>query len=262
MPPPFPGIDPYIEGQGRWRDFHTSFNTYLRDALSDRLPDDYEAVLEERFVLLSNEEQQAVYADVGVVRMPGGPAAVRAAEGTGGGAAVIEPVTIPHRIVAPEPERIVSVEIRRFPDRELVAVIELLSPTNKLAGAGRNEYLGRRRQLLLQDIHLIELDFLLEGPRLPMKRPLPAGDAYAFVSRADRRPDCDVYAWPLRSALPEIPVPLRGPDPDVRLDLAAVYAKTHELGRYARRLKYGEPLNLPLDPATLSWAEGKPDEAR
>ena len=41
MPNPFPGIDPDVEGQLTWRDFHTAFLTYLRDAINDRLPDRY-----------------------------------------------------------------------------------------------------------------------------------------------------------------------------------------------------------------------------
>ena len=40
------------------------------------------------------------------------------------------------------------------------------------------------------------------------------------LSRADRRPDADVYAWTVRDPLPSIPIPLLPPDPDVR-DLPA-----------------------------------------
>ena len=47
MRSPFPGMDPYLEDQGRWPDFHASTITYCRDALSDCLPDDYVAQMGE-----------------------------------------------------------------------------------------------------------------------------------------------------------------------------------------------------------------------
>ena len=46
MPNPFPGIDPYVEGQLTWRDFHAPFLTYLRDSINRRLPPRYSAVIE------------------------------------------------------------------------------------------------------------------------------------------------------------------------------------------------------------------------
>ena len=40
-----------------------------------------------------------------------------------------------------------------------MTVIELLSPTNKYAGPHREQYLGKRKELL-QSRHLVELDLL------------------------------------------------------------------------------------------------------
>ena len=40
MPSPFPGIDPYLESQGYWPDFHARFITYCRDALNEILAGD------------------------------------------------------------------------------------------------------------------------------------------------------------------------------------------------------------------------------
>ncbi|MGO8899337.1 MAG: DUF4058 family protein [Isosphaeraceae bacterium] len=47
MRSPFPGMDPYLEDQGRWPDFHASTITYCCDALNDCLPDDYVAQMGE-----------------------------------------------------------------------------------------------------------------------------------------------------------------------------------------------------------------------
>ena len=69
---------------------------------------------------------------------------------------------------------------------------------------------------------LIVLDLLLAGSRLPMERALPPGDYFALVARAERRPDCDVFAWTVRDPLPTIPIPLLAPDPEIVVDLAPI----------------------------------------
>src|SRR5207237_290982 len=114
------------------------------------------------------------------------------------GVATLEPVTIPLTIL--EGPKEVYIEILHRPERSLVTVLELLSPANKEL-PGRTEYLAKRRSLLYQDVHLVELDLLHRGRRLLFQKPLPAGDCYYFVSRAERRPECQVYSWPLRQAL-------------------------------------------------------------
>jgi hypothetical protein len=255
MPARFPGIDPYIESQHYWPDFHQTFLTYLREAISDRLPEDYEARLDERVNLVENEDADRVLSirpDVAVTHRPG-------MSRPEGGVAVLEPVTIP--TVMMDEDRQAFLKVLHRPDRKLVAVVELLSPANKV-NPGHRDYLARRNALLWQDVHLVELDFLSGGQRLPMRLPLPAGDFYALVAHADRRPDCEVYAWTLRDRLPTILIPLLGGDPSVLLDLASVYATAFERGRYARSIAYRESLaELNLDPETRSWAEGRGREA-
>src|SRR5947209_4040757 len=86
-------------------------------------------------------------------------------------------------LIAPLPSLEVArepyIEILRRSDRTVVTVIELLSPDNK-SGAGCGQYLAKRDALLLSTVHVIELDFLIGGRRLPMGGPLPPGDFYAL----------------------------------------------------------------------------------
>jgi len=146
------------------------------------------------------------------------------------------------------------IEIRRRPDRFLVAVIELLSPSNK-EPPGDRLYSRKRLELIHQAVHLVELDFLIGGKRLAMEDELPTGHYYALVSRAERRPLSDGYAWSIRDPLPTIPIPLLAPDPDVPLDLAATFATVFQRGRYDRSIDYRAPLDLPLGAADRAWAE-------
>ena len=52
MPSPFPGMDPYLESQGYWQDFHTSFLTYLPPSPYRGLARHYGAFIEERIDLV------------------------------------------------------------------------------------------------------------------------------------------------------------------------------------------------------------------
>ena len=234
MGSPFPGMDPYLEHPAWWPDFHLDFIGSLRAHLNARLPTHYSARAQEsvRLVEVPPEGQTRVlFPDVSVTgerHVPGSGSESAAAPA---GVATLEPVTLPLPLV--EEVREHWIEITRQPDRELVGVVEVLFPWNK-TGRGHGEYLAKRADLLRQAIHLIELDLLLGGERLPMGRPLPAGDYYALVSHAERRPNSQVYAWRLRDPLPKVTVPLRAPDADVSLDLGDVFRVTYERGAYER----------------------------
>ena len=135
-----------------------------------------------------------------------------------------------------------------------MAVLELLSPSNK-EEPGRSVYLARRNTLLYCDVHLVELDLLLKGQRIPLAEAYPPGDYFALVADGTRRWDCDVYAWTMRQPLPAIPIPLRAPDLAVRVDLAAVFTLTYERGRYAPSLDYAQPPPISLQGDELSWVQ-------
>jgi hypothetical protein len=199
-------------------------------------------------VELPDEQIRVMRPDLAKVqRLASSPAPQAAA-----GALALEPVSVPVAIL--EEFRQAYIEILHRPSRTLVAVLELLSPGNK-AEPGRGDYLVKRNAIFRQPVHLVELDLLVGGRRLPMARRLPAGDYYALVARGDRRPDCDVYAWTVRQPLPSFRVPLLAPDPDILIDSAAVYTTAYERGRFARSIEYVAPLSVPLGPDDRAWAE-------
>lgn len=238
MPSPFPGMDPYLEDPSYWGDFHDRFLTYLSDMLNDTLPDDYVARLNQRVQVVDRDEGRvvAMVPDVQISRDQGGRAAPQATGG--GGAITLEPVTLP--LVELDEHRTRYVEIRHGSSHELVTIVELLSPSNK-QGTDHFLYLNKRQETFHQDVHLLELDLLLAGTRPPLGAPLPPGDYYAFLSRADRRFTCEVFAWSLRDRLPTLPVPLRSPSPDQPIDLQRLFEAAYDRGRYGRILPYAEP---------------------
>jgi hypothetical protein len=212
------------------------------------------AQLGERFrsIELSEGKSRSVRPDVAVVERPG-HATRRVALSAGTRTTeTLEPVTIPLPTVETELQE-VWIEIRRRARRTPVTVIELLSPTNR-TGDGFVDYKLKRQSLIRQRVHLIEIDLLLGGRRLPMGKALPPGDYYAFVSRAPRRPNCEVYAWTVRNPLPMIPIPLSKPDPDVIADLRGVFTTAYDKGRYARLIDYQSTPTVMRSHASRAWA--------
>ena len=102
--------------------------------------------------------------------------------------------------------------------------------------------------------HLVELDLLRGGLRLPTISELPPGDCSAVVSRSRRRPRAELYPWRLDQPLPSIPVPLKEGDPDVMLELQAAFATVYDRARYGLSLNYSAPLEPPLSDSDASWA--------
>lgn len=258
MPSRFPGMDPYIEATGIWSSFHQLFLATCAEQLNERLPEGYAAILNERVQLLGDEDvdvsPKGTGPDVTVLR---DPRAARAGDHVGTSVATLEAQTIAQSTVewldAPKQP---FVEILRLPEHRVVTCVELLSPRNKRRGGeDRLAYLAKRRTTLFHRVHLVEVDLLVGGHRLPLLAPLPAGDYFAFISRRERSHQCEVYAWGVRDALPTIPIPIEPEDADVGLDLARAFSRVFDAGRLARLLRYaGAPPNGLSEPAR-SWVQ-------
>lgn len=253
MPSPFPGMDPYIDGQGWWG-FCTQYIAQLQRALQPLVRPRYVVFIEEHVYLVAvpGNETGRARPDAVIAERP--PAAARAGSGAAGGVALLEaPVTL--RLPQVESERQVYLEIRRRDTGRVVCVIELLSPINKARGFGQQEYLTKRAACLQSPAHMIELDLLRGGERLPMEAPLPQAAFYVLISHADRRPDCGVWPIGLRDRLPTIPVPLSGDTSPVRLDLQAALDIVYDEAGYADMLDYEHGAEPPLLSEEAAWAD-------
>lgn len=249
MPSPFPGMNPYLEQADVWHDFHQSFIPLIREILSAQVRPAYMVRVEEYLFIheLGELERDRIgRSDVSVTRNPAGGGVQTA------GALPAAPSR--SRWTPPvDVERHSFVEVRDRHDRGLVTVIELLSPSNKRPGADRTQYLAKRRQLWHSPAHLVEIDLLRGYPRLPLDE-LPECDYSVMVSRAEKRPEVDLWPLRLRDRLPEIPVPLRPPDPDARLDLQAVLHRVYDAAGYEDYI-YGTDPEPPLAAADVAWAQ-------
>src|ERR1041385_4849596 len=136
MPSPFPGMDPYLEDRQLWPDVHLSLIVAIRDALAPQVEPDYYVRIE-----------------------------------TGGVAVLTAPVASAVIVWLPqfEPLRERYLEIVDARTHEVITAIELLSPTNKIAGPGRREYEAKRQQVLTTLTNLVEIDLLRIGRPLAME---------------------------------------------------------------------------------------------
>jgi Protein of unknown function (DUF4058) len=251
MPSPFPGMNPYLEQEDVWHDFHERFIPLLATLLGGQLRPRYIVKIDEHIYVheLAAESRRLIgRADVSVGRPSPEPAHEPAARSATG---LLEaPAQV--RLPAVDRERLSYVEIRDRRDRELVTVVELLSPANKYLGPDREQYLAKRMQVLNGPAHLVEIDLLRGGP------PLPAADrpdcSYSIlVSRVEYRPDAAFWPIALRERLPVIPVPVRAPDSDARIDLQAVLDRIYDDACYADYIYEGNP-HPRLDGDDAAWA--------
>jgi hypothetical protein len=250
MASPFPGMDPYIEGQ-EWEDFHFRFIHALAGGLDPYLPPNYVTRVEKRvYVERPGDEPPAQpRPDVAVIRKTPSVAA-----GVEDAALSEPPFSIPLLIPIDQEEPYLEIRLRE--SGELVTSIELLSPSNKRArGDGWHEYLTKREQILRSWTHLVEIDLLRGGQRLPMATSLPPGDYFVMLSRVRRRPMADVWPFTLRDPMPRIPIPLSKPDADIPLDLQSAFEEVYRMGRYESSLDYAHGAVPPLSAEEQVWAD-------
>jgi hypothetical protein len=252
MPSPFPGMNPYLEQEGIWPQFHGRFIFAVADALTAQLDPRYLVMPEEQlFIHEAPAEQRRLIGRADAAISPAGPVGPGEPAGRSASATIAAPLetTLPDADVV----RQFFLEIRDHSGGDVIAVVELLSPSNKRVGPDRDAYLRKRLRLLRSRTHLVEIDLLRGGPRMPSDG-LPPCDYTVMVSRAERRPRAETWALTLRERLPVIPVPLRPPDADARLDLQECLHRVYDAARYGTYLYRGEP-DPPLSPADQAWAQ-------
>jgi hypothetical protein len=249
MPSPFPGMNPYLEQPEVWHDFHQAFITALRSALTPQIRPNYVARIDDHIYIheLAGEKRYLLgRSDVSVLESGIGVAVASA-----------------HTVVAPTYGHIFPgvdqihesfIEIRDRESRELITVVELLSPSNKTPGSDREQYLGKRKAILAGSSHLVEIDFLRGGNRMPVEG-LAACDYVVLVSRSYERPRVELWPVGLRERLPLIPVPLRRGDRDATIDLQQVLHEQFDAAGYADYIYRGHPQPR-LSDADAAWASG------
>jgi hypothetical protein len=252
MKSPFPGMDPYLERH--WRDVHAELISLARTALNKELPSDLIARMEERIVIddLQHETQRTIFPDV---RVYGDQNAAKS-ESASATAVIAEPIILELEV---EPHTETYLTIVDAEGGELVTVIEVLSPTNKLPGEDREQYRRKRSELVTSHVNVVEIDLIRAGSwqelLMPYVAPPRGKSTYRVVTRrVHPKQRAELYPISLRQRLPIIRIPLRANDQDVPLDLQSLFEQVYENGRYDRS-RYASPCEPLLEAAEAQWAD-------
>lgn len=248
MPNPFPGMDPYLEGD-EWMSVHTSLCEEIARQLSPKLRPKY-------FVRSTRRVMRAVDKENGISAAEPIPDVEILSSCSSNGGSLAAKIVAPLVLDAlmPEPVPHVSVEIRDAAERRLVTCIEVLSPTNK-SRSGRDEYASKRFQILSGASNLVEIDLLRSGTRYPTK-PLPAAPYFVFVCRGERPSKVEVWPIGLDQSLPrELSIPLLEGDPDAKLDLQFAFQTIYDIFAFDETLDYREAPAGPLTLEQVKWID-------
>lgn len=75
-----------------------------------------------------------------------------------------------------------------------------------------------------------------------------------LISRGDQRTRTRYWPVSVRQELPAIPVPLRGKEPEVALDLGAAFRTGYDRAAYDASVDYRKPPRPPLEGDDARWA--------
>lgn len=154
-----------VEAVGMWGAFHKDWLVQMRAALRPQLPPEYFLFIESETVLITPDESTAlrtVLPDLGVATTPRSRTPDRDLQlPLRGSSALVEAdETL-------ETDKQYSLVIRRHHEKNVVAAMELLSPSNKGLGnrLDRARHNGKRERYLNAGVNLLEIDALLYGDR-------------------------------------------------------------------------------------------------
>jgi uncharacterized protein DUF4058 len=252
MPTLFPGMDPYLERRGIWEQVHTDLIVSIRRFLTPILRPRYHVGIEERTYLavLPPDEQGTGIPDV-LITSP------RRDSGSAPTATTFTTHEVVQPLVAelPLPEEVTEryLEIRTVPEQQVITVIEILSPSNKLTREGRAQYEGKRLKVLGSSMHLVEIDLLRAGHPFPMKAP-GHNDYRIIISRSQHRPRADIYLFGVRDLIPTFPIPLRPGETEPTLPLNHIVHELYDQGGYDLIIDYRQPPQPLLSKEDAAWA--------
>ena len=260
MPSPFRGMDPYLEKPSRWPDVHHRFITIAQDLLAPQLRPKYLVRIAERVYIADKYDDPRQRQ----LRIPDVEVAVRpewreTSFSPGGGE--LESVDDLEPVVATtwfeEEVHQAFLNVIDVESRDVVTVIEILSPTNKIPGSHSRESYDRKfQEVMYSTSHLVEIDLLRGSRTVPLPRTIGTHEYLVHISRKGVRPRGHLYPLRLPRRLPAaIPIPLKTGDPDARLDLQALIEQTYDRAGYDLEIDYSQEPEPPLSADMAAWAD-------
>lgn len=240
-------MDPWLEHPEMWQGVHNALMTHTAESLAPRVRPKYIVAIERRTYTQEGYE-------VDLVGLP--DANIIQPRPTDDRVSDARKSFLPVRVRVPVPAEIreAYLEIRSAAEGEVVTLIELLSPTNKMPGKGRRLYERKRLTVLGSLTHLVEVDLLRGGRPMKMFGAEEMGDYRILVSRAERRLRSDLYPFSLRDPIPTFAVPLRKGDKEPDLDIGALLQELYDRMGFDLQVNYKKEPVPPLAAVDRGWA--------
>jgi uncharacterized protein DUF4058 len=256
MASPFPGMDPYLEHPRQWESFHARLVIHIADLLQPLVAPRYLVRPQERAAIVF--EERPIVPDVSVTLSRGERERAGVAVLAASAPVVVYGVEVEHRQT--------YLQILDRNGRQVVTVLELLSPSNKRSGPGNRLYMQKQAEVLDSAAHLVEIDLLRAGSHtvaVPdgLLAPYRPYHYLACVNRSSERGRFDCYPFRIREPIPIIPIPLLDGDADAVLDLRSALDRAYEAGYYSIDLDYQAEPEPPLSPEDAAWADALLREA-
>ncbi|MBC7516090.1 MAG: DUF4058 family protein [Alkalinema sp. FL-bin-369] len=265
---PFLGMNPYLEHPELWHQVHNHLITGIAFAIADQIAPQYRVSIEQRMYQSLDDPRSIVgIADVSVNPDVSVKLDVLQNDYSRDHGRAVSTLIRPQRVQLPIPWDVKEqyLEVREVATKELITVIEVLSPANKRSGKGRSIYEAKRTKILTSMTNLIEIDVLRLGQPMAMMGATES-QYRILVSRPFDRPEADLFRFNLQDSIPNFPVPLRPESPDAIVDLQAILNETYQRGRLDLSIDYSqERLNdrLPgLSESDRGWVLSTIDESK
>lgn len=256
---PFPGMNPYLENPALWAEVHHRLISAIAIVLGPSLRPKYRVAIEKRTYL--SEGDRAI--DVGIPDVAV-LTTVKTGDRASGTVAMLEPmssnITQPFTVTLPIAQEVNEgyLEIREVATGRVVTSIEVLSPTNKRSGNGRDAYLSKRQRVLGSLTHWVEIDLLRAGRAMEMLTEMPSCHYRILVSRVSDRPQAQLYGFSVQQPIPAIVIPLERGDVEPLLDLQRLLDEVYEQARFDLTIDYSQVPIPGLSKEDQSWwAENK-----
>lgn len=251
MPSPFPGMDPYLEHPELWPALHHLLISEIARFLSPQLRPKYLVYLEVRMYETVDDDLSVIgIPDVSVIQPQ---TAIKTTSNVVVAASPKQPITV--TLPMPYQVREGYLEIKQRVNEELITVIEILSPSNKRTGKGRQMYEEKREEILSTRTHLIEIDLLRRGRKMPIIGNNVESHYSVLVCRGNRRPRADLYAFNVQNPMPAFPLPLRSGDTEPVIDLQELFTQIYDIASYDLKIDYRNWEVIPaLSEADTIWA--------
>lgn len=253
MPSPFPGMEPYLEHPELWPALHHLLISEIARFLSPQLRPKYLVYLEVRMYETVDDDLSVIgIPDISVIQPQ------TAIQTTTSNVAIAASPKQPITVTLPMPYTVREgyLEIRERETKELITVIEVLSPTNKRTGKGRQMYEEKPEKILSTRTHLIEIDLLRRGRKMPVIGNEIDSHYSVLVCRGNRRPKADLYAFNVQNIMPAFPLPLRSGDTEPIINLQELFNQIYDIASYDLKIDYRNWEVIPaLSEADTIWAD-------